>query len=214
MGFSEQLKSKIRKKAHFTCCLCKTVGIEVHHIIPQEEGGPDTEDNAAPLCPTCHEIYGANPTKRKFIREARDVWYEVCETRFGSDAAQLQEIKSLLKQVVSYSDFVEFKNQLLSLLSSKADGLRSDDEISDAMGEFLDKIWYNRHLVLREAVEAGREKVDPEIWKGALKPAKNVERKYGRKKLGPYSDFDWGMLNGKLSALRWVFGDGWDDLDT
>jgi len=32
--------------------------------------------------------------------------------------------------------------------------------------------------------------------------------------LGPWTDFEWGMINGKLSAIRWVFGDEWDMLDT
>ena len=41
-----------------------------------------------------------------------------------------------------------------------------------------------------------------------------MERKYGKDNLGPYSKFDWGMINGKLSALRWVFGDDRDMLDT
>lgn len=29
-----------------------------------------------------------------------------------------------------------------------------------------------------------------------------------------YSDFEWGMINGKLSTLRWLLGDEWDFLDT
>ena len=32
--------------------------------------------------------------------------------------------------------------------------------------------------------------------------------------LGPYTDFELGMLNGKLSTLRWVLGSEWDFLDT
>ena len=48
------------------------------------------------------------------------------------------------------------------------------------------------------------------IWAGALRSASRVEKKYGKENLGPYSKFEWGMINGKLSALRWVFGEDWD----
>jgi hypothetical protein len=75
--------------------------------------------------------------------------------------------------------------------------------------------WYNRHLHFRQEVQEGRETCDPKIMAGAIKSAKKVEQKYGRKSLGPYSEFDWGMMNGKLSALRWIFGEDWETtLDT
>ena len=53
-----------------------------------------------------------------------------------------------------------------------------------------------------------------EIWAGALKSARRLEKKYRKDNLGPYSKFEWGMINGKLSALRWAFGDEWDELYT
>ena len=58
--------------------MCQERGVDIHHIVPQASGGKDTEDNAAPLCPNCHSKYGANPEKRKIIREMRDSWYERC----------------------------------------------------------------------------------------------------------------------------------------
>lgn len=91
---------------------------------------------------------------------------------------------------------------------------RTMDEVAEAVEEFMEKIWFDRHLSLRYRVENDMQTVDPEIWKGALKSAERVIKKYGEENLGPYSDFEWGMLNGKLSALRWVLGYDWDMLDT
>ena len=52
------------------------------------------------------------------------------------------------------------------------------------------------------------------IWTAALAAAKRTEDEVGLENLGPWNDFEWGMLNGKLSALRWVLGDDWDMFDT
>ncbi len=103
-------------------------------------------------------------------------------------------------------------------------------DIVDAMGELLDKIWYGRHRSLRCRIERGeiklveketwpirdhlRRPVQRDVWEQAKRAATKVEKKYGRKNLGPWDDFEWGMMNGKLSALRWILGDEWDNLDT
>jgi len=93
---------------------------------------------------------------------------------------------------------------------------RNDNAILKAEGEFMDVIWYDRKLVLLQNLKEGAETIDPKIQKGMLAAMRVVEKKYGKKKLRNYyhNDFEWGMLNGKLSALRWVMGDDWDMLDT
>lgn len=103
-------------------------------------------------------------------------------------------------------------------------------EIVGAIDELCTKVWYNRHQVTCDKIERGQTKIveketfpvkdhlrrpiQRDVWEGALKSAVKVEKKYGLENLGPWDDFEWGMLNGKLSALRWVLGDDWDMLDT
>jgi hypothetical protein len=107
---------------------------------------------------------------------------------------------------------------------------RSLTAILEAEDLLFHQVWYNRHWNSRIGIEEGRIKlVDKEtyprrpgaqatiqrdVWREALKVARRTERRYGKKNLGPWDDFEWGMVNGKLSALRWVLGDEWDMLDT
>ena len=93
-------------------------------------------------------------------------------------------------------------------------GLRGQNEILAAEQEFFDKVWHERHLLFRHRVESGQETAPAGIWERALQAAEEVRHRYGEDQLGPYDDFEWGMINGKLSALRWVLGDDWDMLDT
>jgi hypothetical protein len=83
MPFSEEIRIRVKKQADFTCCWCNNRDnkVDVHHIVPQANGGPDTEDNAAPLCGSCHDKFGNNPDLRKEIKSRRDHWYEICQKR-------------------------------------------------------------------------------------------------------------------------------------
>ena len=85
---------------------------------------------------------------------------------------------------------------------------RNWEEIRDAEQEMFDRVWYNRSLYFEEHAEA--EGGDADEHERIAGPARaRVEAKYGAENLGPYTDFEWGMINGKLSALRWVTGSGW-----
>ena len=100
-----------------------------------------------------------------------------------------------------------------NLSSLKTRGIK---KILQAEEEFSDVIWYDRKLVLQRKLKEGTEKINPEIKKGMLASMRRLEAKYGKKELRSYynDDFGWGMINGKLSALRWILGDEWDMLDT
>jgi hypothetical protein len=88
---------------------------------------------------------------------------------------------------------------------------RNVKEILTAESEFETKVWYGR----KAPAEHYRARGTPEyIIKGMLKAKRETEKRFGKKNLGPWTDFEWGMLSGKLSALRWVLGDDWDMLDT
>ncbi len=81
MSFSEKIKLIAKRKSSFRCCICHKPFVEIHHIIPQEDGGKDTIENAAPLCSSCHDLYGGNPEKRKIIRQMRDKWWDTMAQR-------------------------------------------------------------------------------------------------------------------------------------
>jgi hypothetical protein len=108
-------------------------------------------------------------------------------------------------------------------------------EIMKAHELLYDQIWYGRHNYHMWEIEKGTVKVvTQEQWdaliakdkrnhgryivdkgyKLAQRAGERVEARRGKDTLGPWDAFEWGMLNGKLSAIRWMLGDEWDMLDT
>lgn len=86
--------------------------------------------------------------------------------------------------------------------------MRDPAEIRAAENEMYERVWYDRSKTL------DHEKTEAESLPTIMAKYEALETKYGKESLGPMSDFDWRMLNGRLSALRWVLGDEWDNLDT
>lgn len=92
---------------------------------------------------------------------------------------------------------------------------RAEEEIARAAIELEEKVWYYRKLVMLEKIERGEEEMPPDdIADGMFAQMERMEEQYGENNPGPFNDWYWGYLNGKLSAIRWVLGRAWDDLDT
>jgi len=81
MSFPELTRTEAKRRSAFRCCVCHKPFVEVHHLVPRAEGGGDLIDNAAPLCASCHDLYGGNPEKRKSLRQMRDYWWELVSER-------------------------------------------------------------------------------------------------------------------------------------
>jgi|GEM_PF-5042708 len=90
---------------------------------------------------------------------------------------------------------------------------RTPREVGEALSEFFDRVWYERKLVYLNEPDSGH-RTSAEVISGMLQAMREVEQRYGRDNLIVPDAFAWGMINGKLSALRWVLGHEWDLLDT
>jgi len=119
----------------------------------------------------------------------------------GLDAALTDDFGQELTEITAETYFEEEPRRL--------------DEILSAEQELFDRIWYDRSMLdEQKALDAGDEAEVERIRRIAGPGRARVEQTYGAENLGPYDKSDWGMLNGKLSALRWVLGSQWDFLDT
>ena len=126
MAFSQKIISEVIEKAAFKCCRCQSIGIEAHHIISQEDKGPDTFENAAPLCPNCHTWFGANRTKQKEITQMRDWWYKRVIELYSPTSVNYQlliDINDKIEALNTNQDkaLVDLKETLLKVATETID---------------------------------------------------------------------------------------------
>lgn len=138
MSFTERIKLKVKEKAAFRCCRCQSIGIDVHHIIPEKDGGSDDIRNAAPLCQNCHDQFGDNPIKRKEITQMRDWWYKKCQEIWANKDPGLDvlhQIDAKLESIkLAQTDISDLKPLLKSLSDKLIDDMTPETASSTASG--------------------------------------------------------------------------------
>jgi len=94
---------------------------------------------------------------------------------------------------------------------------RNDNDILAEYNELWEKVWYTRKVIWYQKMESGEipmaDLSEPHLVKAAEK-MREVEEKYGEENL-VWDDAEWGIIQGKLSALSWVMGSEWEgSMDT
>jgi hypothetical protein len=88
MSFSQKIKEEVLVLSARHCCVChksKGVKLEVHHIIPKQQGGLDTIENAICLCFDCHadagHYFAGHPKGIKFspneLLKHKEAWFKI-----------------------------------------------------------------------------------------------------------------------------------------
>ena len=133
----------------------------------------------------------------------------------GSGIRAIEETEKQILEEQRDNRLIKIDENIKKLLAEMpSSDSRSEEEIIKELELFQKKVWLDRHRMIKEGVNKGKIEIKPEIWEGALKAEKEMIKKYGKENLGPWDDFEWGMLNGKMSTLRWLLGDDWDNLDS
>jgi hypothetical protein len=78
----QSARDKVLVDAMHRCCLCPEHQevIDLHHVVPISEGGPNTEDNLMAVCPTCHaKIHRIrNRYSADQLRMYKERWVQLC----------------------------------------------------------------------------------------------------------------------------------------
>lgn len=95
------------------------------------------------------------------------------------------------------------------------DVMRPLAEIQSAEKEMYNRRWYNKSVTRDYFVEKGQvEPLSDDVRESVLEARRQIEDELGADSLTITSDWEAGLWAGKHSALRWVLGDEWDNLDT
>jgi hypothetical protein len=106
----EELEAKLLVESRNTCNICwKSKEVQIHHIIPVEFGGDNSEDNLIVVCLNCHsDVHTqrdmARNLKPRTIRLYKETWldllarYPLVPANLADEQNDLRTIREILQQ--------------------------------------------------------------------------------------------------------------------
>jgi hypothetical protein len=105
----------------------------------------------------------------------------------------------------------ELENRTLGSFVEDGVVIRSEEELLKVEEKLGRQLWYGKNKCLAEDGPMGR--ITAEQGEEMKAANKKFEAEYPEDCKG-YSEYEWGELSGKVSAIRWVLGDEWGNLGT
>lgn len=182
MPFDQLVSDSVMVKCGRHCCICrrfKPTLLQVHHILPESEGGMSTEDNAIALCINCHSDVH---TKRPFVRRfSPDELAGHRDNTYGMIArGELTESDHAIEPRVASLSYSSASNKMkLSGLAARILSVAADDDaiiffVAAGGGSFL------QAGSLRVDFKSNREVAEYKEALDDLESARLIRREYMR----------------------------------
>jgi hypothetical protein len=153
MPFDEKVRIRALLWYDRHCCLCKKVcgvNIEVHHLVPESEGGSKDIDNAIPLCFDCH-----SRVMQYNERHPRGTKYKVDELKVRRDQVYEEFTRHLVPPI-----HYEITQQILGR------GIRTFPDVGFVISHLGDSLPVRVRVIIESVFPGGNAMIPPDFYSG------------------------------------------------
>ncbi len=114
----QDIRRAVLIESGYRCAVptCRTIlVIDLHHVIPLSEDGPNKLDNLIALCPNCHALHHRGVISQEAIRVWKGMLISLGQA-FDKDAIDMLLFLSLPDRPIGYnqSDVLQFRSLIVS----------------------------------------------------------------------------------------------------
>jgi hypothetical protein len=153
MPFDEKVRTKTLLWCDRHCCLCKKAcgaNIEVHHLVPENEGGSKDIDNAIPLCFDCH-----SEVMRYNEQHPRGTKYKVDELKARRDQVYEEFTRHLVPPI-----HYEITQQI------PGRGVRTFPDVGFVISHLGDSLPVRVRVIVESVLPSGNAVLPPDFYSG------------------------------------------------
>ena len=198
MPFPKRIREDALVRSRRYCCVCHEHAgrdAEVHHIVPEADGGFNDLENAIVLCFKCHSEAGhynpRHPRGTKYsvteLKRHRDKWWKYCEN-YDPKLKPNNNEKHPLNLIPNGQD-IKLVEKKIGILSSNLVNISEHIEIIRFKGKLL---------------------AEEQYWDGSTSPHRRELYQVSSSK---YIVYHWCVRNADYEEATLIGANAWDEVD-